>query len=62
MQDIQTQSMPGSDIESQTAEKKDIVWLVTRVFNSERQNVPGWGGFISETEKKPEILTSIYYY
>ena len=37
-------------------------WCIFRVCNADRQVVPGWGGFISETGTVPECLTPIDYY
>ena len=42
--------------------RRQMVWLMSRVLFQNLQVVPGISGFISQTGRKPENLTTIEYY
>lgn len=56
-------SVPGSEGSLAKSEVVNISWCIFRMLSSvNRQCVPGWGGFISETGVRPTNLTTIDYY
>lgn len=53
----------GSDLSMSNSFVKNLTWCIIRLLGGmERQCVPGWAGFISETGQEPENLTKIDYY
>ena len=55
-------TLPGSENANILSQRKDIAWLVIRMLDKDKCNVPGWAGFVSLTGEKPERLTVLDYY
>ena len=60
--DIQRKEVPGCQHSFTQAQIQVIIWILSRIFNSEDQTVPGWSGFISKLGNTPTRKTTIDYY
>ena len=55
-------TLPIYEVAMSQARNSNRAWCIFRLYSANRQVVPGWAGFISETGTVPESLTTVDYY
>ena len=60
---FQQKAIPGGQEAQQNATRLNLLWIILHLHSSaNKQDVPGWAGFISLVGERPEKKTTVDYY